>query len=174
MDLNNITNITGNIIYEKIFKENQWIKKSYDLFLNTANSNDPMKDSLMHFYFKKYNENPISNYIFIPEEYMDIYVENNQIGYGTGSTYPSNMNHNCLLFCGYEDVYNKLWYLYFDISDQLNIFVDPLINLQFKNSYLLDKYLIYEEEKVYFNKIKTSENSIMLGFFYTENKGFTV
>lgn len=174
MNLNNITNIAGSIVYSDIFENHNWIKNSYELFLKEANQNDPMYDSLMHLYSKKYKDDPNHDYVFIPENDMDLYVENqfSKIK-NVNSYYPSNIDHNMLLFCGYENIFNKLWYVYFDISDYLTIFVKPELNNIFKKSYLLDKYSIYDEESIHFNKIKNLNNEIiLLGFFYSENKGF--
>ena len=74
MNIDNITNIAGSIIYQNIFK-NKYFENGYNLFLSEAGKNDEMFESLMNTYQRKYTENLNDDFIFVSEEYMDLYIK---------------------------------------------------------------------------------------------------
>lgn len=179
MNIDNITNIAGSIIYQNIFK-NKYFENGYNLFLSEADKNDEMFESLMNTYQRKYTDNLNNDFIFVAEEYMDLYIKDDSTSKNSDITehcsiyYPSTLQHNLLFFYGLEKHFDKLWYAYFDMSDYNYIFVDMNFNNQFKLSYLIDKINSFDEKNIYLKKIEQmdfdNQNYITCGYFYTKRR----
>lgn len=183
MNIGNITEIANSITYQNIFKQNEYFENGYNLFLSKFDEENSMYDALMNTYTRKYKDDINKDFVFIQEEYMDLYVEKNLSNNDKESLlnhkridcyYPSSISQNLLFFYGLEEHYNKLWYAYYDISDYIYIFVDVEFNDQFKKSYIVDRIGNYDEKTIYLKMIErmnfANQSYIVSGYFYTKRR----
>ena len=177
----NIDVLADSIAYQDIFKSNSYIEKGYNLFKKYAYENDIMKDKLMSFFFRKYNDNKDDNLIFIPEEVSDTFLDFSKKTNKSSKLhaehkltlyYPSTLIHNVIIFYGFEEYYGEYWYSYFDLTDTIFIFVNQNINTKFFNTFLVNHEMLYEQTKIYKNELASLDlnTNIPVGYFCVEKR----
>lgn len=167
-----IDTLAGSIVYHDLFDKNKIFENGYNLFLNNSDQNDSMRKYLLSFFQRKY-ENHKSNLLsFIEIEKMNLIIDGKKNCSNLFSNYyPSIINHNKIIFYGFESFYGQFWYSYYDFDEMIYIFVKNEINDIFINEYLV-KNINYDQNKMYIDQLKNmnSEYVIDYGYFCLNNK----